>query len=479
MGACSFVSYGKDILLLWGRKRGFQFFNLNNLSFQSIEFRNTNNALISPAEIYNIYIDDQSVIWMSFLSYELVYSDPSKIKFDFTQISPLKNQKTDYTYTCFFLDRNENLWYGTKTQGLFFQEKGSKKAIQFNQFPNPKNIGFPKWITGIEEAGNNNLWISTRNGILLFNKEKKQFKTISNPENRIDIHYSLKLKNGEILFTGNNATYKVVKKQDEFYLKKLLTGSTFMKCYEDHYNNIYISRNAIEIGVYKLREDSLLLQKTIPLNKMINGYYEDRNNKLWISTFSGLVCLDIQTLSIDTIENQTDQVFNKSIHSILADEYQNIWLGTPKGLLLFRSDSLSLKSFSISDGTPSEKFHHGASIKQADGKLLFGGDKGITIVAPRQISFSDHSISIQITDIKINDETPEKISCDLSGTENIPDIKRIKQKYYNNTLSFEFVGIDYSDPHAVQLKYKIEEVEGYGVKLKKGEPWWSLDSNLR
>ena len=84
----------------------------------------------------------------------------------------------------------------------------------------------------------------------------------------------------------------------------------------------------------------------------------------------------------------------------------------------------------------------------------------------------------QITEIKINDELAENLRCakDASVT-NVGEIQRIQLPYTENTVSFDFVAMEYSDPSKNQYRYKMKGVDHDWVH--SGTNGFARYSNLR
>jgi LytS/YehU family sensor histidine kinase len=93
---------------------------------------------------------------------------------------------------------------------------------------------------------------------------------------------------------------------------------------------------------------------------------------------------------------------------------------------------------------------------------------------------SEQPASIQITDFKINDELPNLLAdtCFVTGAKHINEMEYLKLPPTKNTISFHFIAIDFSDPNATQLKYRLEPYDKTWVVLSKGEPGFSRYSNL-
>lgn len=101
-----------------------------------------------------------------------------------------------------FEDTQKRLWIGTSGDGLYLFDRNTKEVKIYN-----RKDGLPdETINGILEDDEQNLWLSTFNGISRFNIERKNFKNYTVEDGLQDKHFvrrsSLKLSSGEMLFGG-------------------------------------------------------------------------------------------------------------------------------------------------------------------------------------------------------------------------------------------------------------------------------------
>ena len=155
---------------------------------------------------------------------------------------------------------------------------------------------------------------------------------------------------------------------------------------------------------------------------------------------------------------------------MVMDNDRDIWLGTTQGLLKYLPSLGKVQTFTLADGIQSTQFDALAAMKYSDNSLWFGGNNGITIVEPDQIHFLQEPPIVQLTDIRINDLPPEALRDEITWATNLTELKNIHRTYDDNTLSFGFVAIDYSDPTSTQLKYKMDGIDEDWVLLEKGAP---------
>ena len=138
----------------------------------------------------------------------------------------------------------------------------------------------------------------------------------------------------------------------------------------------------------------------------------------------------------------------------------NLWIASNKGIIKYSPTNKELFIFNTSDGLPTTEFNFWSSYKTSTGKFCFGTVNGLVIFNPSEIKLDSTSVNPTITSIFINDTEPkEKLKCNKSNATNITQLQTITQIYQNNTLSFRFAALDYTDPNSNQYKYRITPTE--------------------
>ncbi len=156
--------------------------------------------------VNDIYIDKQKNVWvatsqgLSLLTYknrgtgEFKNFFPDSEQAEISQNSVKKIVKSN----------NETLWFATQGGGLF---KYNMKLNKFTNYSIEKGLS-ASIIWGIQKDRNNNLWLSTNEGLWLFNIEKNTFRRYTASDGLRNIEFSefssFKNKNGEMFFGGKN-----------------------------------------------------------------------------------------------------------------------------------------------------------------------------------------------------------------------------------------------------------------------------------
>ncbi|NMH88378.1 hybrid sensor histidine kinase/response regulator transcription factor [Flavivirga algicola] len=118
------------------------------------------------------------------------------------------NTKSEYGFpiqaNCIYKDENDNYWIGTEGKGLYRYSLKLNKSEHFGT-----NEGLPSEIIyGILPDKNDNLWISTNNGLSKFDVKKLAFRNFYVSEglqsNEFNYGAFLKTSSGELMFGGVN-----------------------------------------------------------------------------------------------------------------------------------------------------------------------------------------------------------------------------------------------------------------------------------
>ncbi|RNL87055.1 hybrid sensor histidine kinase/response regulator [Sinomicrobium pectinilyticum] len=97
--------------------------------------------------------------------------DPEKDKFETSDHFP-----SGIHYTCIIEDSDGTLWAGSIMQGVFFYNPGTnERGVLKHAKDNPSSIS-SNFINGIFRDSDNNIWITTENGLNLLNREDNSVK---------------------------------------------------------------------------------------------------------------------------------------------------------------------------------------------------------------------------------------------------------------------------------------------------------------
>ncbi len=463
-----------------------------NESTRFLYDENYSKSIISN-QINKIIKDRSGVIWIA-TENGISYITPKSTSFNNLSFGKNKNnlsshlQKKNITGIC--QSKDGKVWVGT-TDGLYSIEnlKDKPQLKEYSKF-----TGSHIW--SIATAEKDEVWIGTfGNGLKQFNYKEDRITSwdIDHPKTRTQsLYYNKTLlvdskKNIWVGYWGvgaaliNSKTAKFDVWLNELGNPRSLSNNDVWVIKEDRLGRIWLGTSGGGLNLYEDKEGGIFhrwIQKAGEPNSLnsntINsicesksGEYSQTKNKilLWIGTSNGLNRFLIKNRNNDQnpylfdveIDSYTlkDGLSDNSVNSIIEDDDGNLWLGTGSGISFFDVRKKQFKNFTSADGLNGMLMNQEASLKFADGTMLFGSNKGLNVFDPKNIKLSSYKPSIVITDFQIFN-TSVKIGDNLPLKESITGTKEIVLPYTEDVFSFEFAALDYNSPLSIQYAYQLE-----------------------
>ena len=177
-----------------------------------------------------------------------------------------------------------------------------------------------------------------------------------------------------------------------------------------------------------------------------------RDGALWIGTHSGLNRL-LQaadgSVLIDRFLPRPEQTdISTTIYGILQDAGGNLWLSTNNGVLRFNPSQRSFRHFGPSDGLQHLEFNGGAQLRLADGRMAFGGIRGMNLFDPAHIRDNRYAPNVVLTSARIGGAMQNRVGLLAPG--------ELEFKQTDGVLRLHFGALDHADPGATQYRYRLD-----------------------
>ena len=418
-----------------------------------------NNSLLANDHVTTLF-HDENTLWVGTYSGINSVTESSFEMFNFED-SGVPNEILSFTPD--FMDR---LWIGTYS-GLYYQTSDSRDHHSFQSFYKNTEIEDQR-IMSISAKGKK-LWIGLRhNGVQVVD-----------------------LVNGETYkqdFSGrsNLAITKILHAND---------GTTWIGTY---YNGLFRVTNGESISLYgeggrnssKLDEQSITTIFEASAGRLIIGTeggaysydpittgfsplklgYEDKHiyptilsiaqskrGNIWIGTKDHGIFLQSQLIASNSHPSSPLKDFGSKLAGITAysiefDSNDHAWISTTNGLLEVDRDGELLNSYSNADGLQGNDFNFGASHKDSQGRLYFGGSNGYNRFHPDNIHIDSLPPPVVLTGLNIAGKTPELPVA-------LQDLELIELAHEEYFITFIFSALDFLDPSKNQYSYKLENFD--------------------
>jgi ligand-binding sensor domain-containing protein/serine phosphatase RsbU (regulator of sigma subunit) len=361
------------------------------------------------------------------------------------------------------------LWVGTEN-GLNQYSHATKRTRFFRHKPDdPTSLG-DDFINCLYQDRAGVLWVGTSGGGLSrFNAQSQSFTTFrhnamdssSLADNFVftmleDSRGALWVGTGGGLSRLDEASGTFVHATQRDNEPQSLSNNSVLSLYEDSRGALWVGTFGGGLNVIDAAQASALAA-SIPAklfkprflrfsernglpSDAIFSIVEDAQKRLWVSTGRGLVRL------------------TRSANAAVASPAQQSAASQPAELAAQFAAQFALRVYDVNDGLPGNEFRKGAGYRAPSGHLMFGVANGFMFFHPDSLRDNPHAPPVVLTAFK---KFNQVVPLDTSITE----ASELLLDHTDNTISFEFAALDFSNPSKNQYSYRLEGFDDRWIQL--------------
>ena len=187
------------------------------------------------------------------------------------------------------------------------------------------------------------------------------------------------------------------------------------------------------------------------MDTTIFSIFESDNETLWLGTSDGLAKFTVPD-GQTTFYREKQGLCNNTVLGVLRDASGFFWLSTLKGLSRFDPETETFQNFHKTNGLPDDGFEQGSYLMLSDGRMLFGtGSAGFVMFDPGQVTANSHLPRAYLSSVK--SQKHEYVKGPKHGE------VRVVVPYTERSLSFQFDLLEFTNPTANLLMYKLEGMD--------------------
>ena len=188
----------------------------------------------------------------------------------------------------------------------------------------------------------------------------------------------------------------------------------------------------------------------------LRDIHQDKEGVWWLATLGGgLNRLDIAAQTVTVYTQKSHGLPNDQIISIQEDRQGNLWMGSYNGLIRFNKNTGAVRAFFESDGLTNSEFNHNSSFQDGEGRMYFGGVRGVNSFDPAEIDRAS-SADMLLTQLLQYDSDLGNLT---DHTVEVQQHRKIDIGPANPFFVIHFGLADYFDPDKHQFAYRIVGID--------------------
>jgi signal transduction histidine kinase/ligand-binding sensor domain-containing protein/CheY-like chemotaxis protein len=328
-------------------------------------------------------------------------------------------------------DSRGRLWVGTVNGGLSVREPRPGRAVfrTFTRDPaDPQSLGSDSVLELLEDS-RGRIWVGTYHGL---------YRMVE-PE-----------------LPGGRATFVSYFHGDD---PATLSSDQIESLAEGPGGSIWVGTS---LGLNRLDPDSgevvrFMADRTNPASlsdPFVSDLRFGPDGRLWIGTKGGLCSLDVSTNAIARADAATG-LERVGVSSLVFDDHGIMWAGTINGLVRVDPATGQSVTFGKGDGLPSEVFNRGAAIRDADGRLYFGGTGGIFEFDPATVPLGAAPPPVVLTRLLLANRVVA-IGPDSVLPSQLQSLETLELSHSDNLFAIEFAALDLTRSEAIRYAYRLD-----------------------
>lgn len=425
-------------------------------------YDNINSNVIS-----SLMVDKSGVLWLGSYVTGMFRWDPKQSLVDNYRFQKSNiNSLSHNVVWAVLADKNDpnKSWVATEN-GLNLIDHKTRAVKRYLVQENSLSIYHAGYINRIHHAADNKLWLSTMQGVQLFDiatgklvplPYSKEVKDLLSQE-----HYGIELDgNGQLwLLTKESFHLLDVKtgKLDLFNeLTEFLPDNKVFKIlgFLPNSQKMMLSSNVglwlVDKTTREVKEVFMFPEGDDKEWSSINNWLVDKEGTLWLThSTKGIFALDSTTFELKKHYSHQTHGIAKNLYGLMLDDEDDFWFSSHNGIYLLNPRTDHIRNFNIIDGFPAKEFNGRAYTKLPDGRFAYGSINGVSFFDPLKLKnkSAQGAISPNLTNISI-------LSRELSLPIFVGEQNVISLNYDDVGIRFDFSDLEFSY-QPVQFQFQL------------------------
>ena len=388
-----------------------------------------------------------------------------------------------------FEDRRGAIWIGTFGAGLDRYNPATDDFTHFTHKPGDPSTLPHNYPNGLFEDSKGNFYISTYGGLVLWDplagKVKQQLTkdtiwyTIHEDPNDDNLLWMAGyLQQGFCRFNKTSYDYHCYKHSNADPASPSSDSSIRFIFDARDGNTAWIATWGGGLEQFDKRSGRFTHHRHVDgdtrtiSSDQVYDVFQDSKHRLWVSTAVGIDRFDPKTGVFQKLGATEGVPDNLVAHQVQEDDYGKLWIPTDAGLIRFDPEaSRVIRIYTVEDGLHSTQFFDNSGTKTSDGRLWFGGFKGLTVVDPSALVSNPQKPVVYLTSVRIGGK-------EIKPGKAFEKLDQLKLDYRDPSFEFGFTGLSFTNAPQNRFAYRLEGWDERWQEVAPGEPRTGRFTNL-
>lgn len=427
--------------LLIGTLKGLSVFNGSSV-FTNYKHNTSIKNSLSQNSIYDIFVDNQKVIWLGtyFGGINAIYPDLIPIQIYSTR--SLLNQRLNSDIVGSFADDKDAYWIGTEEEGVNKIDKITGNTSPHSEFTRSnliKDLYLRDEKLYAAQYGGGYSIIDLKSG------STKNFlleKDLLNLKNNV---YSIYVDPTHRIYLGTNKGLYIAEQEKTPLFNASLAASTIDDIQADDTQQIYFLQSG---KLYRKKMVSATIQPVKQVDSLdINGFYVAPNGTIWLTSKGDLYQIDVS----DNLTRIAHFLNNTLGWPIMIDGH--LWISSKNGLVFFDPTTKFTTTLNQYDGLPVKNMQGAKVYSNKSSRLFVTTLNGLVSVDTRKITFNQTKPNVLFQSIFL-DEYP--LNYGRLRKDGKSNSYQLQLRYDENFITVNFSSSNFIKPQKNKYRYKLE-----------------------
>lgn len=475
---------------------GLSIYHPSTRSFSTLVYDDLDAESLNNNSVYSLFKDSDGNIWIGTYTGGVNVYFRSYNTFEHYRKKAMGNSLSHNSVTSFSQDHHGNIWVGTDGGGVNVFDRNMNKVQEFRFRRNDQNSLGGDFVMGVSHDTRHNIWVSIwRGGLSRYNFGSGDFTRYvrddsdENSINSNNVSMTYEDSSGDLwvgtfggglnLFDYETGAFKSF--TIEVGNELSISNNNIINILEGENKLLWVGTDGG--GINMLRRNHTFRRflgiedgRSGLENGNVLSSVKDHKGDLWFGTNKGLHKLNQENLHFKHYP-LGDSLSEIRVLGIEEDDQHNFWISSNNGLIVHNPVTGYFRRFTRAHGLQDIEFNRGASFKDRDGYLYFGGVKGFNRFHPDSVVVSVAQPPIEIVDFEIFNKSVEIGEMDSLLKKSITETDYIEIPWRYSMFSFDYAALNYNFTNNIEYAYKLEnfDKEWYYVGKTRKATYTNLD----